>query len=163
GAVHHRAVLQERDALNVVQRLALGKLDDRIIELFAADEINRGTITQRFLRKHGYVRADKRDLNGRVSFLDFLYQLNIAGKAGCTGEQHQELIPRRDFDGFLRRNVVRWRIQKARALKHASGISEPNRIPIRFDLARSWPPRSGPTIKILKRRWVQKKSLQRHS
>ena len=70
GVVDDLAVLLVADAENLVERLALGKLDDRVIELAAADEVERRALVQGAVRVGGDRRADKGDTDGRIGRLD---------------------------------------------------------------------------------------------
>ena len=95
GAVrgmHDRAILQERDAEDFFQRLALREFADRVVEFLAHHEIDFTTILQRPFGQHADMRSDESDLNLRIGFLDLFYQANVAGEARSAGEQHQELV-----------------------------------------------------------------------
>src|SRR5262249_30690331 len=60
------------------------------------------------------------------------------------------------------RYVVGRRIEHPRALQQARRIRQPDRVPIRLDLARCRPPRARSAIEIFKRRRVQKEGFQGH-
>jgi hypothetical protein len=60
GVVNDLAILATiGNAEDFVERLAVGVLDRRVVELTADDEINRLPFSQRPLGKRGDVRADK--------------------------------------------------------------------------------------------------------
>ena len=65
GVVDDLAVLLVADAENLVERLALGKLDDGIIELAAADEVQRRALVQGAIRIGGHRRPYEGDADGR--------------------------------------------------------------------------------------------------
>jgi hypothetical protein len=51
--------------------------------------------------------------------------------------------------------MVRRSVDQTRTIEHASGISEPDRVPIRLDFACGGPAAAGATVKLLKGRRVQ--------
>ena len=64
--VHDLAILQERNAGNLFQRLALGVVDHGVVKLLAGNEIDRRTIAQRLLRQHADMRPHKSNLDLRI-------------------------------------------------------------------------------------------------
>ena len=100
-----------------LQRLAVGKLHDGVVELAAADEVEHRALVQRAVRVGRHRRPDKRDANRRIGCLDGLGQPLIALPAHGRGEQHQELVVLADLDGLFGRDVMRRGIQQARALQ----------------------------------------------
>src|SRR5215472_11773238 len=105
------------------------------------------------------MRAHEGDLQPWFGFFLFRSQADFAREAGRGLERNQEVVLFTDFNGFLRRDMVWRRIQQTRSFQHSSRISKPNRIPVRLDLAGGRPARTGATIKVLKRRWIQEKRL----
>ena len=69
GVVDDLAVLLVADAEDLVERLALRKLDDRVIELAAADEVQRGALVEGAVRVGGHRRADEADVDGGIGAL----------------------------------------------------------------------------------------------
>ena len=130
GIVDDLAVVLVADAQNLVKRLALGKLDHGIVELAAADEVERGALVQRAVRVGGHRRADKGNADRRVGRLDGFGHALVAFPADRRGEEDQELVILADLDGLVGGDVVRRGVQQARALKKAGRIGEPHRVPI---------------------------------
>ena len=58
------------DAENLVQRLAVGKLDDGVVELAAADEVEGAALVQSLVGRSGDRRADEGHLDRRIGGLD---------------------------------------------------------------------------------------------
>ncbi len=110
----------------------------------------------------GYRRSDEGDANRRIDSLDGLGQPLVTFPAHRGGEQDKELIVLADLDGFLGGDVMRRRIQHSRALQKAGRVGQPYRVPVGFNLAGCGPARTRPTVKILKRRWVQEECFQGH-
>ena len=122
GIVDDLAVLAVADAEDLVERFAVGKLDDGEIKFAAADKVDDRALIQCAVRRGGDRRSDKRDLDRRIRRLDGFRQLLIALPARSAGEQHQELILLADLNGFRRRDMVRRRIEQARTLQHSGRI-----------------------------------------
>ena len=91
-----------------------------------------------------------------LAVFDGLGDADVAGESGSAGEEHEQFVVLAGADRFFRRDVVRRGVEQARAFEHARGIGEPDRIPVRFDLTRRGPARTGASIEILKRRRIQK-------
>ena len=151
GIVNDLAIFQERNAGNLLERLALGVVDDRVVEFLAANEIDRRAIAQRLLRQHADVRPDKRNLDFGIRLLDRLGNADIAGKSGRRGEEHEEFVVLGDLNRLFRRNVMRRRIQQPRPLQHSGRISQPYRIPETLNFAGGGPTGAGASVEILKR------------
>ena len=139
GIMDDLAVLSIGDTQDLIQRLANRVVNDRVVKFLAANEIDGRTIPQRLLWKHADMRPNKGNPDPRVSFFYRLGELDITGEPRCTGEQHQELVPFRDVDCFLRRDVVRRSVQKPGSLQHSRRISQPHGIPVGLNFAGSWP------------------------
>ena len=60
------------DAEDLVQRLAVGELDDGEVELAAADEVDGGALVEGAVGVGGDRRADEGDLDGGIGLLDGL-------------------------------------------------------------------------------------------
>ena len=157
GIVDHRSVLAVGDPQNFLQRLALRELDHGMIKFLATDKINRRAIFQGEVGKDGHMRADESDLDPGICVLNFACELDVSGKARSTGIQDQKLVVLGDLDGFFRRHVMGRGIEQARPLQHASGVGEPNRIPVGLNFTGCRPTRASPTIKVFKRRRIQEK------
>ena len=69
------------DAEYFVERLAVGELDDREIELAAADEVDGGALVEGAVGVGGDGRADESDLDAGVRLLDGLGEAVVAGPA----------------------------------------------------------------------------------
>ncbi len=154
--VYYFSVQPVADAENLIQRLAVRILDDRIVEFAAANKIQHRAFVQRAVGIRRYRRPHKRNPHRRIGRLDRFGQSLIALPAHCRREENKELILLANFDRFFRRDVVRWRIEQSRALQQTGGIRQPYRVPVGFNLARGRPARSGAAIKTLERGWVQK-------
>ena len=156
GIVHDLSVLQVRHASDLRQRLAVRVVDDRVVKFLAANEINLRAIAQRFFRQHAHVRPHKGNLDLRILLLDRARQKNVARESRRGSEQHQEVIFLGDLNGLVARNVMRRRIQQARAFQHPGRISQPDRIPVTFDFAGGGPTGAGASVKVFKRWGIQK-------
>src|ERR1700729_1585537 len=58
--------------------------------------------------------------------------------------------------------MVRRRIEQTRPLEHAGWEGEPNRVPVRLNLASCRPTRACSAVKFLERGGIQEERLQRH-
>jgi hypothetical protein len=58
------------DAEDLVERLAVGKLDDGVVELAAADEVEAEHSLSALVRVGGHRRSDEGNLDGRIGGLD---------------------------------------------------------------------------------------------
>ena len=160
--VEDLAVLLVADAEDFIQRLALGKLNYGIVELAATDKVEHRALVQSAIRVGGHRRADERNADGRIGFLDRFSQPLVAFPAYRGGKQHKEFVVLADVDGFFRGNVMRRCIEHARTLKETGGVRKPDRVPVGFNLARCGPARTRATVEILERRRVQEECFQGH-
>jgi hypothetical protein len=158
GLGHPRQRVQVLD----IEGLSLGKLDDREVELAAADEVECGTLVESAVGVSGDGWPDEADLHGRVGSLDGLRQALVACPADGRREQDQELVVLADLDGLIRGNVVRVGIEQPRTLQQSGRISQPDGVPIGLNLARSGPARTRATVKVLERGRIQQKRFQGH-
>ena len=156
GIMYDAAILAIRKAKNFFQRLAVGVLDNGVVEFLAADHIDDLVLEQRLFRQDAHVRTDKRNLDIRIGVLNRFRQADIAGESGRAREKNQQLVVLTNANGLFRRNVVRRSIQQARSFEHARGIREPDRIPVGLDFARGRPARTRASIEVFKRRRIQK-------
>jgi hypothetical protein len=127
------------DTEDLVEGFAVSILDDREVELTAADEVDGGAPVERFVGRSGDGWTDESDLNRRICLFNDSGHLLIALPAHAAGEENEELVILKDLDHLLPFDVVGWRIEKSGSLQHASRIGEPNRVPVGFDLAGSRP------------------------
>ena len=162
GIVDDLAIELVADAEDLVEWLSLGKLDDGVVELAAADEVEGGTLVEGAIRVGGHRRPDEGDFDGGVDRLDGLGEALVAFPADGRGEEYQELVVLADLDGFVGGDVVRGRIEKAGTLKQACRVCEPDGVPIGLDFARGGPARTRASVKVLKRGGIQEQRLQRH-
>jgi hypothetical protein len=162
GVVDHFSVELVADAEDLAEGLALGKLNDRVIELAAADEVERRTLVEGFVRRGGDRRADKGDFDGGVGRLDGLGEALIALPADGGGEEDQEVIILADLDGLVGGDVVGVGIEQTRTLQHSSGVGQPDGVPVRLNLARGRPARTRAAVKVLERGRIQEKRFQGH-
>jgi hypothetical protein len=123
------------DAEDLVEGLAVGILDDREVELTAADEVDSEALVEGFVGRGGDGWADESDLDRGICLLNNSGHLLIALSAHAAGEEDEELVILEDLDDLLPIDVVGWRIEEAGALQHAGRISEPNGVPVGLDLA----------------------------
>ena len=155
GIVNDLAVFLVADAEDLVQRLALRELDDRIVELAAADEVENGALIEGAVGVGGDRRPDKGDADRRIGRFDGFGKALVAFPAHGGCEQHQELVVLADLDGFLGGDVVGRRIEQARTLKQAGRIGEPDRVPVGLNLACRRPARTCAAVEVFERRRVE--------
>jgi hypothetical protein len=150
------------DAEDLVQRLAFGELDDGVVELTAADEVEDFALVQSAVGVGCHRRSDEADLDGRVGLLDGAGEPVVAGPAYSRGKEHEELEALGDLDGLLGADVVGRSVEQLGALEHAGGIRQPDGVPVGFDLARRGPTGAGTTVEVFKGRRVQEQSFKWH-
>ena len=155
GIVHHVSILAVRNAEDVFDRLALRVFHDGVVEFLAAGYVNDLCFHQRLLGQHANVGSDESDLDVRIAVFDGLSYADVARESRSACEQHEQFVVLAGSDRFFRCDVVRRGVQQPRAFQHPCGIGEPDRIPVRFNLARGGPARAGAPIEILKRRRIQ--------
>ena len=153
--VHHLAVFHVAGVADLRERLALRVFHDGMIEFAAHHEIEVGAGKQAFGRLDLHVRADKGDLDVGLLLFHRASHAQIAVESHGGREQHDELVILGGSNDLSRSDVVRRAIEQAAARQHASGIGEPNRIPVGLDLARGGPARAGASIEFLETRRVQ--------
>src|ERR1700722_7186276 len=147
--MHDLAICFVADAEDLVERLALSKLDDGIIELAAADEVEGAALVESLVRRGRDRRPDEGDLDGRIGGLDGLGEALIAFPTYGRGEEDEELVLLANLDGLGCRDVVRWRVEQARSFEETGGIGEPDGIPVGLDLTGGGPARTGAAVEIL--------------
>src|SRR5262249_47369554 len=150
------AVLAETHTGKLFKRGSLGVIDDLIIEFPPDHEIDRGVVPERVLRIHGDRRTHNGDFQLGVSIFHHLRHLDVDVKAWRRGKQHQQLELAGHLYGLFDGNLVRWRVHHLAVRKKPCRIAEPHRVPVRFDLARSRPARTGTSIKTFKGWRIQK-------
>jgi len=150
------------DAEDLIQRLAVGVLDDGEVELAAADEVDDVALVEGAIRVRGDRRPDEGDPDGWIRFLDGLSEGMVAGPADGRGEEDEELVTLGDLDGLFGGDVMRRSIEEARAFEHTGRIGEPDWIPVGLDLAGCGPAGAGAAIKVLEGGRVQEQCLKRH-
>ena len=155
GIMHHVPILTIGNAENVFDGLALGVFDDGVVELLAAGYVNYLCLHQRFFRLHADVGSDKSDFDVRIAVFDGLGYADVAVEPRSARKQHEQFVIFAGADRLFRRDVVRRGVEQARALDHPGRISEPDRIPVRFDFTRRGPARASAPVEILKRRRIQ--------
>ena len=154
GIVDDLAVLAEADAGQFFERLALGVIDDLVIELAAHHEIDGLVQVERLIRLGGDGRSDEGDLQFRVDVLHHLRHFDVDVKAGSGGVEDQQFEILAHLDGLFDGDFVGRRVDDFAIGQHAGGIAEPDGIPIRLDFARSRPARTGATIETFKGRRI---------
>src|ERR1700744_4341085 len=150
------------DAEDFVQGLAVGVLNDGEVELAAADEVEDFALVEGAVGVCGDWRSDESDLDGGVRALDGSGEAVVTGPAYGRGEEDEEVEVFGDLDGFIRGDVVGRGIEELRSFEHASGIGEPDGVPVGLDLAGGWPTGAGATVKIFKGGRIEKQRLKRH-
>ena len=101
------------DAEDLVQRLAVGKLDDGEVELAAADEVDGGALVEGAVGIGRDGRPDEGDFERRVEGLHGLCHGVIARPANRRGEEDEELVVPCDLDSLFGGTVVRRGVQEA--------------------------------------------------
>ena len=149
------------DAEDLVQRLAVGVLDDGEVELAAANEVDGGALVQCLVGRSGDRRPDEGNLDPGVGLLDDLGHLLVALPAHGAGEEDEELVVLEDADDVRPTQVVGRSVDQARPLQHARGIGEPDRVPVGLDLACGGPAAACAAIELLKGGRVEEEGLQR--
>src|SRR5580698_1565832 len=127
------------DTEDLVEGLAVGILDDREVELAAADEVDGGAPVEGFVGRCSDGWAYESDLNRGICLLNDSGHLLIALPAQAAGKENEEFVILEDLDDLLPFDVVGWRIEETGSLQHAGRISEPNGVPVGLDLAGSRP------------------------
>ena len=150
------AIFPIRNSQNVFESFALGKLFYGVIKFLADHEIDGRAFPQTLLRLNRHMRTHERNLDVRICILDALDELNVSREARCAGVENQKLISLRNIDGLVRRNIMGRCVKQPGTFQHSRRISQPNRIPIRLNLAGCGPARACAAIKIFKRGRVKK-------
>ena len=157
GVVDDAAVLAEADAGQLVERLALGVIDDLVIELAAHHEIDgawcRSSVFSGSMVTGGPTKAT---FSFGFDVLHHLRHLHVDVKAGSGGEEHQQFEILGHLHGLLDGDLVRRRVHHLAVGQHAGRVAEPHRIPVRFDFARSRPARTGAAVETFERWRIQK-------
>ena len=159
GVVHDLAVFAIAGSENLIEGLAVCIFGDGVVEFAADDEIDVQTAVQCLFGLDVPVRTNKCHSQRWVGFLDFAEQLDITVKTDGRSEEDQELVVFANLNGLVPVNFMRRGIEQAAAGDHSSRIAEPDGIPVRFNLARRGPPRTGPTVEILEARGIQEQRL----
>ncbi len=144
-----------RNTRNLRERLAVGVLNNGVVELAAANEINVAAFLKRTLRQRCHMRANEGNLEVRIGLFHLGGQTDIARESRGAGEQQQDLILLGELNRLLGGDVVRWSVQQARTFQHSSRIGEPDRVPVGLNLSGSGPARTGSSIKVFERRRIQ--------
>ena len=83
----------------------------------------------------------------------------VAAPANGGGEEYKEVEALGDFNGLVCGDVV-WRgVEELRTLEHAGGVGQPDRIPVRLDLAGSGPAGTGAAVKVFEGGRIQEQCL----
>src|SRR5208337_368749 len=151
-----------RDPENLAQWLAIGEFHCGVVELATYHEVDGCAFCEGPLRQGSDMRTYEGDLQLWIGSFHRCGKPDVALEARRTGKQHQEVEILANFYGFFRAHMMRRSVEHARAFQHARRVSQPDRIPIRLNLAGSWPTRTGAAVVVLERRRIQKQCLQRH-
>src|SRR3981189_2283445 len=100
---------------------------------------------------------DESNLHAWVDFLDFPDELDVTLQTDRGCEESQKLVIFADLDCLLPIDFVRRRVQQPATGDHSRGVCQPNRVPVRFNLARCRPTRTRTAVEILKTRRIQTK------
>ncbi len=149
------AFLAITDAHDLLNGLPVRVFHHGVVKLAVCHEIDVFACQQCFIRLDVPVRADKRDLQAGIRFLDLADELDVAAEADRRGEQNQKLVVFANLNRLLPIHLMRRRVQQAASRNHSSGIRQPHRVPIGLNLTRRGPPRARPAIEILKTWRVQ--------
>src|SRR5690242_3872253 len=159
--VNNLAVFAITYAKNLAHRLPVRILHHRMVELATGHTIDVITSFLPLIWLDVPMRANKSNLHPRIHFFNLANQFDVALKTNRRGKQNQELIVFADFHRLLPVHFVRRSVEQPAPGDHPGRIGQPNRIPIRFNLSRRGPPRTGPAVEILETRRVQQQSLHR--
>src|SRR5208337_4363009 len=85
GIMQSRAVLAVGNAQNVFDGLALRVLDDGVVELLAADDVNDLRVHQRLFGQHADVGSDEGDLDVRIAVFNGLGYADVAREPRSAG------------------------------------------------------------------------------
>jgi hypothetical protein len=83
------------------------KFGHGVVKLASHYKIDVFARVQRLFRLDVPMRANKRDLQPRIGFLDFPDQLDITAETNSGGIKHQEFIALADFNGLFPVDFVR--------------------------------------------------------
>ena len=142
-----------------MQRLALRELDHGVVKLAAHHKVNVLAGGEAFGRVDLNGRSHESDLQIGLGLFHHARQAKVARKPHGRSKQNHEVITACDPRRLFRRDLVRRRVQEATAGQHAGWVSQPDRVPIRLDLSRCRPARTGPPVKLLKAGRVEQKRL----
>src|SRR5208283_3642132 len=155
--INETSVFAKHDARYLFERLAQSIVPDLIVKLALYNKVDGLRGVETFLRLDGDRRANERHLQARVLLLHHLGDLGVNVETGRGGEQNQEVVVLRHFDGLFDGDFV-WRgVDHLAARDHPGRVAKPHWIPIGFDLPRGRPAGTSPAVKAFKRRRIQKK------
>src|SRR5438046_10132657 len=90
--VNNFAVLAIRKAKNLVEWPPLRKLNNRVIELATAYEVDSRAVIQRLFGRSRYRRTDKGNLDPRIRRFNGLSSFLVSLSPWCAGEQHHKRV-----------------------------------------------------------------------
>src|SRR5690348_820089 len=154
------SVLAVTRAENFAERLTLRKLHHGVIKFAAHNKVDVITGHQTLIGLHLHRRSHKGNPETGLHLFHPASKLDVVLKTDSGREKNYKFVVLCDFDGLLRSDFVRRSIQQAAAGQHSRGIGEPHGVPVRLNLARSGPPRTCATIKLLETRRIQQQRLQ---
>ena len=123
------AVVPVAQAEDAAQRVALGHLLDREVELAARDEIDRGRGGQRRLRVDGDVGTDEPDAETRILRLERLGHPHVVREGWRARVEHGELVVAGEGAHVFQGEAVGRRVHQPRAGDERGGLGEPRGVP----------------------------------
>ena len=160
GVLHDRSVrIAVGQPDDRVPRPAFRKLQARVVEVVATDEVDHRVQLERLLRQHRDVRADEPDLRVRIRLFDAARALDVVGQRRGARVHDDQVVPGSNFQDVVRAEAVRRRIHQGAPRDEGRRLGQPGRIPERRDLAFRLITRSRTAVEDDERRRAQKHSL----
>ena len=139
----------ERQAVDGAPVPALRHFLDGEVEFVPAHEVDRGVVSETFVRLYRHLGADEAGLEARIGFLEGLEDLDVVRKRGRRGVQHGEIVFADAGENVAHAHAVRGRVDQLGIRHHGGHLGEPCRIPERADFAPRLVTRTGAAVEPL--------------